>query len=296
MQRWIRGEAMKNVILTPNPYRDKNFQTVREAVQILKNAGINPRLCLPFEVDRSYDLPKDLRFHRLDRELPNADLVVCFGGDGTILHMAKAATRKNIPILGVNIGTMGFMAELESTELDKLARLATKDYTIDSRMMLDVTVQRDRDIIFHDICLNDVAVTKGAVARIVHLEVKCDNVLAMECGGDGVILSTPTGSTAYSYSAGGPIVEPEAKNIIITPICAHEFGSRSIVASDKRVITVEMVRNARRNAYLSVDGGKAIRLNMGDVATIKKSNLETKLVRLKDRSFYDVISAKFQKA
>ena len=287
---------MRNVILTPNPYRDKNFQTVRGAMQILKDAGVNPRLCLPFEVDRSYDLPKDLHFNRLDRELPNADMVVCFGGDGTILHMAKAATRKGIPILGVNIGTMGFMAELESTELDKLARIARGDYTLDSRMMLDVTVQRDRDIIFHDICLNDAVVTKGAVARIVHLAVKCDGIQAMECGGDGVIISTPTGSTAYSYSAGGPIVEPEAENIIITPICAHEMGSRSIVASDKRVVTVEMVQNARRNAYLSVDGGRAVRLNMGDIATIKKSHLTTKLVRLKDRSFYDVVNAKFKKA
>ena len=287
---------MKNVILTPNPYRDKNFQTVRSAMQILKDAGIQPKLCLPFEVDRSYDLPKDLRFSRLDRELPNADLVICFGGDGTILHMAKAATRRGVPILGVNIGTMGFMAELESTELDKLARLAKGDYTLDSRMMLDVTVQRDRDIIFHDICLNDAVITKGAIARIVHLAVKCDGVQAIECGGDGVIISTPTGSTAYSYSAGGPIVEPEAKNIIITPICAHEMGSRSIVASDKRVLTVEMVLNARRNAYVSVDGGKAFRLNMGDVVTIKKSHLETKLVRLKDRSFYDVVNAKFKKA
>ena len=286
---------MKNVILTPNPYRDKNFHTVRTAMQILKEAGVNPRLCLPFEVDRAYDLPRDLRFNRLERELPNAEMVICFGGDGTILHMAKAATRKGIPILGVNIGTMGFMAELESTELDKLAKVAKGEYTLDSRMMLDVTIQRDRDILFHDICLNDVVVTKGAVARIVHLEVKCDGVRAMECGGDGIIVSTPTGSTAYSYSAGGPIVEPEARNIIITPICAHEIGSRSIVASDKRVITVEMVQNARRNAYLSVDGGRAVRLNMGDVATIKKSNLETKLVRLKDRSFYDVVSAKFQK-
>lgn len=286
---------MKNVILTPNPYRDKNFHTVRTAMQILKEAGINPRLCLPFEVDRSYDLPRDLRFNRLERELPNAEMVICFGGDGTILHMAKAATRKGIPILGVNIGTMGFMAELESSELDKLAKIARGEYTLDSRMMLDVTVQRDRDIIFHDICLNDVVVTKGAVARIVHLAVKCDGVRAMECGGDGIIVSTPTGSTAYSYSAGGPIVEPEASNIIITPICAHEIGSRSIVASDKRMITVEMVQNARRNAYLSVDGGRAVRLNMGDVATVKKSNLETKLVRLKDRSFYDVVSAKFQK-
>ena len=287
---------MRNVILTPNPYRDKNFQTVRGAMQILKDAGVNPRLCLPFEVDRSYDLPQDLHFNRLDRELPNADMVICFGGDGTILHMAKAATRKGIPILGVNIGTMGFMAELESTELDKLARIARGDYTLDSRMMLDVTVQRDRDIIFHDICLNDAVVTKGAVARIVHLAVKCDGIQAMECGGDGVIISTPTGSTAYSYSAGGPIVEPEAENIIITPICAHEMGSRSIVASDKRVVTVEMVQNARRNAYLSVDGGRAVRLNMGDIATIKKSHLTTKLVRLKDRSFYDVVNAKFKKA
>ena len=287
---------MKNVILTPNPYRDKNFQTVRSTMQILKDAGIQPKLCLPFEVDRSYDLPRDLRFSRLDRELPNAELVICFGGDGTILHMAKAATRKGIPILGVNIGTMGFMAELESTELDKLAKLAKGEYTLDSRMMLDVTVQRDRDIIFHDICLNDAVVTKGAVARIVHLAVKCDGIQAMECGGDGIIVSTPTGSTAYSYSAGGPIVEPEAKNIIITPICAHEMGSRSIVASDKRVVTLEMVLNARRNAYVSVDGGKAFRLNMGDVVTIKKSHLETKLVRLKDHSFYDVVNAKFKKS
>ena len=286
---------MKNVILTPNPYRDKNFQTVRNAVQVLKEVGIQPRLCLPFEVDRSYDLPRDLRFSKLDRELPNADLVICFGGDGTILHMAKAATRKGIPILGVNIGTMGFMAELESTELDKLKRLVTGDYTIDSRMMLDVTVQRDRDIIFHDICLNDVVVTKGAVARIVHLAVKCDGVQAMECGGDGVIISTPTGSTAYSLSAGGPIVEPEAKNIIITPICAHDVGSRCIVASDKRTVTVEMILNARRNAYLSVDGGKAFRLNMGDIATIRKSHLETKLIRLKDHSFYDVVNSKFKR-
>jgi len=286
---------LKNVILTPNPYRDKDFQTVRTAMQILKDAGIQPKLCLPFEVDKTYDLPRDLRFSRLDRELPNAELVICFGGDGTILHMAKAATRKGIPILGVNIGTMGFMAELESTELDKLALLARDEYTLDSRMMLDVTVQRDRDIIFHDICLNDVVITKGSVARIVHLSVECDGVQAMECGGDGIIVSTPTGSTAYNLSAGGPIVEPEAKNIIITPICAHDVSSKSIVASDKRVIRVQMVHNARRNGFLSVDGGKSLRLNMGDVATIKKSHLETKLIRLKERSFFDVVNVKFKK-
>ena len=286
---------MKNVILTPNPYRDRNFQTVRSAIQILKDAGMRPTVCLPFDVDKSFELPKDIRFSRLERELPGADVLVCFGGDGTILHTAKAATKRGIPILGVNIGTMRFMAELENTELHRLGQLASGDYTLDNRMMLDVTVQRDRDILFHDICLNDVVVTKGAVARIVYLSVECDGVQAMTCGGDGVIVATPSGSTAYSLSAGGPIVEPDARNIIITPICAHDMGSRCVVASDRRVVTVRMVQNARRNAYLSVDGGKALRLNMGDVATIRKSRFETKLVKLNNRSFYDVVNAKFQR-
>ena len=286
---------MKNVILTPNPYRDRNFQTVRSAIQILKDAGMRPTVCLPFDVDKSFELPKDIRFSRLERELPGADVLVCFGGDGTILHTAKAATKRGIPILGVNIGPMGFMAELENTELHRLGQLASGDYTLDNRMMLDVTVQRDRDILFHDICLNDVVVTKGAVARIVYLSVECDGVQAMTCGGDGVIVATPSGSTAYSLSAGGPIVEPDARNIIITPICAHDMGSRCVVASDRRVVTVRMVQNARRNAYLSVDGGKALRLNMGDVATIRKSRFETKLVKLNNRSFYDVVNAKFQR-
>lgn len=285
---------MKKVILTPNPYRDRNFQTVRNAVQILKASGVEVSLCLPFEVDRTYDLPRDLRFGRLDKELNESDAVICFGGDGTILHMAKTATRRGIPILGVNIGTMGFMAELESTELQLLEKLASDDYTVDERMMLDVTVQRDRDIIFHDICLNDVVLTKGAVARVVHLSVNCDDVQAMECSGDGVIVATPTGSTAYNLSAGGPIVEPEAHSILVTPICAHDIACRGFVASDKRVVTVGLTRNARRNAFLSVDGGKALKMNLGDIATIRKSHLTTRLIRLKEHSFYDVVNMKFK--
>ena len=287
---------MKHVILTPNPYRDRGFQTVRNAMRILKEAGMDVKVCLPFEVDRSYELPRDIRFCRLDRELPNTELVICFGGDGTILHMAKAATRKNVPVLGINIGTLGFMAELEAGELDMLKLLAEDRYTLDHRMMLDVTIQRERDIIFHDIGLNDAVITKGSIARTAHLTVKCDGVQAMQCDGDGIIVATPTGSTAYSLSAGGPIVEPDASNILITPICAHSVSSRCIVAPGRRVITVEQAQNSRRNSYVSVDGGKAIRLNSGDIVTIKKSNLETKLVRLKNRSFYDVINTKFKEA
>lgn len=285
---------MKRVIVTPNPYRDKNFATARRAMDILRASGLDVRLCLPFEVDKSYELPRDLRFSRLDRELPNADMVICFGGDGTILHMAKAATRHNLPILGVNIGTMGFMAELESTELEQLSRLSKGDYTLDKRMMLEVSVLQGDKVLFHDLCLNDAVVTKGAIARVVHLSVKCDEVQAMEFCGDGVIVATPTGSTAYSLSAGGPIVEPEANNILVTPICAHDVASRCMVASEKRVITVELTRNARRNAYLSVDGGRALRLNLGDKTIIRKADLTTKLIRLQERSFYDLVNMKFR--
>lgn len=285
---------MKRIILAPNPYRDKGFHTARAAQQILREAGLETHLCLPFEVERSYELPRDLRFFRLERELPWAELVICFGGDGTILHMAKAAARQGLPILGVNIGTMGFMAELEAGELQELRRLAKDDFSLDRRMMLDVTVQRDGKEVFRDISLNDVVITKGAVARIIHLSVCCDGVQALECGGDGVIVATPTGSTAYSLSAGGPIVEPEAHNILITPICAHDVMSRCMVASENRTVSVELTRNARRNAFLSVDGGKALRLSVGDTAKICKSRVEAQLVQLKNRSFYDVVNMKFR--
>lgn len=286
---------MKKIILASNPYRDAGFQTVKAAQKILQDAGLDTRICLPFEVDRSFSLPKDIRFSRLEREIHGADLVICFGGDGTILHMAKVATRHKIPILGVNIGTMGFIAELESSELPELARLASGDFSLDSRMMLDVTVKRDQDVIFHDIALNDAVITKGAVARIVHLDVRCDSVQAMEFGGDGLIIATPTGSTGYSLSAGGPIVEPDARNFIVTPICAHDVVSRCIVCSDKRTIQVQLSQNARRNAFLSVDGGRAFKLGAGDVVTVTCSKLETKLLRLKHRSFYDVVNHKFKR-
>ena len=285
---------MKRVILTPNPYRDGGFKTVLAAQKILQDAGMETRICLPFEVDKSFVLPKEIRFSRLDRELNWADLVICFGGDGTILHMAKAATRHRIPILGVNIGTMGFIAELESSELQDLARIAKGEFSIDSRMMLDVVIRRGPDVVFHDLALNDVAVTKGAVARIVHLNVCCDGVQALDFGGDGLLVSTPTGSTAYSLSAGGPIMEPDARSILLTPICAHDIVSKCIVTSDRRTITISMAPSARRNAFLSVDGGRAFKMNMGDVATITCSRMETRLIRLKDRSFYDIINKKLK--
>ena len=289
---------MKNIILTPNPYRDKNFQTVRDAAEVLKAAGANVRLCLPFEVDRSYELPKDLRFSRLDREMNNADAVICFGGDGTILHMAKTATRRNLPILGVNIGTMGFMAELESGELDKLSKLVTGDYSLDRRMMLDVTVQRDRDIIFHDICLNDVVITKGAVARIVHLSVQCDGVQAMECSGDGVIISTPTGSTAYNISAGGPVLMPASDCFVITPICSQYRSSCPLVVSAEDVIEISIrelphfIPGSDSPPVMDVDSFARLTVQPGSSVTFRKAEQKVRMLKLSSESFYVALKKK----
>lgn len=285
---------MRKVVMTPNPYRDRNFKYANLAEKILHDAGIETRICLAFDVDKSFDLPSDVVLHDLTHELKDADLLICFGGDGTILHASKAATRAGVPILGVNIGTMGFMAELESSELKLLRRLAEDDFTVEERMMLHVRAEREGELLLEEDALNDAVITKGAVARIVQMAVSCDDVEIMSFGGDGVIVSTPTGSTAYSMSAGGPIVEPTAQNIIITPICAHDMRTKTVVTSSQRVITVEIGRIGRKSAFLSVDGGRALRLNTGDRLTITRSEYATKLVHLSERSFFEILKNKFK--
>lgn len=282
------------IVMTPNPYRDKQFKTALQARRILEECGVEVSMCLPFDVDREFDLPRDIAFCELHREIKTADMLICFGGDGTILHASKIATANAIPVLGVNIGTMGFIAELESGELELLRRIPEGKYTIEPRSMIDISVTGSAgQRLLHETALNDAVVTKGAIARVVQMAVYCDNVEATSFSGDGIILSTPTGSTAYSMSAGGPIIEPSAKNLLITPICAHAMLAKSIVVSPERVISVKVGKIGRHNAFLSVDGGRAFRLNTGDVITARASQKVTKLVRLKQTSFFEILNRKF---
>lgn len=285
---------MKKFILSPNPYRDKGFRSALAAERILQQAGVQTRICLPFLVDRNFELPAHLRLCDLEKELPGADMLICFGGDGTILHASKLATVNNVPILSVNVGTMGFMAELESRELQLLEKAVSGDYRLDSRMMLDVTVQRNGREVYADCALNDAVVSKGAVARVIQMSVCCDGGEIYSLSGDGVIVATPTGSTAYSLSAGGPIVEPESHNIIVTPICVHALQSHSMVLADYRTVTVKVAKSGRKNAWLTVDGGRAVRLEPGDTVRVVKSQMETQLVRIKDTTFFDVVNQKFK--
>ena len=222
------------IILSPNPYRDRGLKTAQAADRILKEVGVETCFCLPFEPDPHFELPKNLIYADIDSEITDADLLICFGGDGTLLHAAKLAYSYGVPIMGVNMGSVGFMAELEHSELKQLARLAKGDFKIEQRMMLDVSLIHERREIYFEHALNDAAITKGAVARVVEMSVSADGELISSLSGDGVLVSTPTGSTAYSLSAGGPVVEPTAENLIITPICAHVLQSKSYVLSKDR--------------------------------------------------------------
>ena len=283
------------IILMPNLYRDKQFKYATRAREILEESGATVRLCLPFDVDRDFDAPAGMRFDDLKTEVRGgADMLVCFGGDGTILHASKLVTANHLPILGVNIGTMGFIAELEAGELELLRKLPKKEYTLEPRTMLDVTVTgASGQHLLHETALNDAVITKGAIARVVQMSVHCDGVEAVNFSGDGVILCTPTGSTAYSLSAGGPIIEPAAKDFLITPICAHAMQAKSVVVAPKRVIDVYMGKVGRHNAFLSVDGGRALRLVMGDKITVRVSDKVTRLVRLKNTNFFEILNRKF---
>ena len=281
------------VVLSPNPYRDKGLKAAQAAVRVLRSSGVETVMCLPFALGGGgVEVPRHIRFKDAAEELKTADMLICFGGDGTILHAAKDANVHHVPVLGVNLGSVGFMAELEQGELSMLSRLAAGKYTVEARMMLDVTVRREGKVIYSDLALNDAAVTKGAVARVVDLEVYGDKVLISSFSADGVVVSTPTGSTAYAMSAGGPIVEPTAENIIVTPICPHALSARSFVLGRGRTVAVKLGKMTRKTAYLSVDGGKALRLNSSDTVELRESQSKTRLVRVTGRSFYEILNHK----
>lgn len=282
------------VILSSNPYRDRGLRAALEARRILDRAGIENVMCLPFTQKKGerLEIPKGQALSRLEEELPRADMLISFGGDGTILHAARDAALHNVPILGVNMGSVGFMAELEREELPLLAGLVKGTYTLEERMMLQITVWRGERMISRNLALNDGVFSKGSMARVAEVEVWAGPVLVQRITGDGVIVATPTGSTAYSMSAGGPIVEPTSHSLIVTPVCAHQLSARALVMDADRIVTVQLPKGNRKSLYLSVDGGKAIRLTAHERVEISRAEHTTKLVRLTGRSFYQMIQQK----
>ena len=281
----------KRVILCPNPYRDSELKVCRQSRDMLESMGMQISVCLPFQRE-GYGEELGLPMRPLQQEIRQADLLIAFGGDGTILHLVRTVALHSVPVLGVNLGSLGFMSELEVNELDRLRDLAQGRFTVESRMMLDVSVLREGRQVYNNIALNDAVVSKGSIARVVRLDIFTEEGRLTRVGGDGIIVSTPTGSTGYSMAAGGPIVEPTAKNLLLTPICPHSTRSSSYVLSPDHVITVEAADANRKFVYLSVDGGKAFSLKNGDQVRVSTSKYTTRLVRLSKKSFCEILDKK----
>jgi len=282
---------LKKVILCPNPYRDAQLRVAREAKRVLDEAGCPNVVCLPFRNQEKIE-GFGLAIEPLQQELRGADLIVAFGGDGTILHLSKTAAHRDVPVLGVNLGSLGFMAELESKDLTRLRDLCNGKYDVESRMMLDVNVLRDGRVIYSNLALNEALIARGNVSRVIRLKISTEQGKLVDIAGDGVIVASPTGSTAYSLSAGGPVVEPTARNFIVSPICAHSVHANAYVLSSERVITVQTEKNSYKPVLLSVDGGRAFSLRSGDCVEVRRSKFDTKLVRLTKRSFCEILQKK----
>ncbi|MDR3645430.1 MAG: NAD(+)/NADH kinase, partial [Clostridia bacterium] len=271
---------MRFVIIS-NRERDAGYAAARQVCEKLRSI-----------TGQTYEI-FDYEQHFIDGKgelmsvLPADSVIVALGGDGTILHVAKHAALAGIPVLGVNVGRIGFLAGIESDELESLSRLCTGDYQVKERMMLDVS---DGSKVY--CVLNDAVVSKGELARIIDINILCNGRVISNYRADGIILSTPTGSTAYSLAAGGPIVDPTLECIGVTPMCPHSLVSRAILFSPGSVITARALVAEGGDAYLTIDGQEVIPIKSGQPVEVRRSSVLARLIRLKDVTFYEALGNK----
>ena len=280
------------IAICPNPYRDVRLEYTRNVTRILENAGFDCIICPVFAESGDEVLPGDLEYSPL-KKAADCTLSVVIGGDGTVLAVARELVDSAIPLFGINLGTKGFLCTTDPNEpdcTDLLIRAARGDLLTCSRMMLDVEVFRKDRCIFSNYALND-AVLRGYI-DCIQTDIYINDVIIKSYFGDGVILATPSGSTGYSMSAGGPIVEPSANNYIITPICAHSLSARSFVLTTQKQIKVIVERLHDRRAYISVDGGSPMELMNGDCIRIRKSDRYFHILERDSFSYFENISNK----
>jgi len=275
------------IAICPNPFRDIGLEITKKSVQLLNDEGFETCICPVFSEDQPDIIPEDIQVCNILDKISECSLVIVVGGDGTMLSVARTIHEYEVPILGVNLGTKGFMASIEPEDINLITEAAKGlRAQISRRMKLDVRLIREGVVVYTDSALND-AVIHG-YGDCIKLTASCEGDVITEFSGDGIILSTPTGSTGYSMSAGGPIVEPDAENIIISPICAHVMGARSFVLAPSRHISIKTQKLHGRKAYLSVDGNWVQDLQNEDILEVKRSDQCTKMVDMGRKSFYEI--------
>ena len=219
------------------------------------------------------------------------DVMIAIGGDGTIIHAAKHAAIAGKPLLGINLGRIGFVAGLGLTELDRLQDLVDGRYHIEKRMMLQVAVTQEKQQETY-YALNDAVISRGALSRMIDLNVGFHDNKISHYRADGLIISTPTGSTAYSLSAGGPVIEPVMRCMLLTPICSHSLFSRSVLFGGDARLTVQTAAGDDNEIFLTIDGETSVQIHEEDTVAIQAADIEVSLIKIKDISFYEVLNEK----
>ncbi|HHX72142.1 MAG TPA: NAD(+)/NADH kinase [Clostridiales bacterium] len=275
------------VLLEPNRTKDHCYRVTAQAAQILHEAGAKVFVAEP---EAKECLPDFVEL--LKGDLSEFSAVVAFGGDGTLLSAAHRAADFGVPLVGVNLGTVGFLTEVEPKDIGLLVRLTTGAYSLEERMMLSILLYRGDKVIYETNALNDCIVSRGGTPRSIPLVLQSDGKTLKTLLGDGVIVATPTGTTAYSLSAGGPIVEPMAESITITPICAHALYAKAFVLRPERVVSILIGPMEGKEAWLSGDGVESVPLCSGDRIVVHRSRLTTRIVKFGNDNFYDILKEK----
>jgi NAD+ kinase len=275
------------VLLEPNRTKDLCYRVTAQAAQILHEAGAKVFVAEP---EAKECLPDFVEL--LKGDLSGFSAVVAFGGDGTLLSAAHRAADFGVPLVGVNLGTVGFLTEVEPKDIGLLVRLTTGAYSLEERMMLSILLYREDKVIYETNALNDCIVSRGGTPRSIPLVLQSDGKTLKTLLGDGVIVATPTGTTAYSLSAGGPIVEPMAESITITPICAHALYAKAFVLRPERVVSILIGPMEGKEAWLSGDGVESVPLCSGDRIVVHRSRLTTRIVKFGNDNFYDILKEK----
>ncbi|MBR6502800.1 MAG: NAD(+)/NADH kinase [Clostridia bacterium] len=275
------------VAVIPNLDKRGSSETVEKMADFFKECNITAYLpddicCAGYEhapIDELYKI---------------ADVIITIGGDGTIMRFAKRAAHDKKAVLGINAGRVGYLANIEQNEYNLLSKLGTGEYTIEERMMLNITVKENGNVIGEYEALNDAVISSGYLSRIIDVTASVDGGDVITYHADGLIAATPTGSTAYSMSAGGPVIDPTMKCVCLTPICSHSLAAKPILIGANKEIKLKAYSKKRTDICLSVDGRKVANIKPFTEIYITESKNMVQLVRINERSFYKTLSLKFR--
>lgn len=281
---------IRNFILIPNTSKHISHKNIETLIARINSCG--GRIFASRD-EIGFAPVNELCFIDSADDLNKCEAAIVLGGDGSIIEASHRLLERQVPIIGINFGHVGFLSELEINETELLDKICSGEYSIDERMMLDATVfDENENQLVHFTVLNDLVLTNGPVARLIKFDVICDDVKIETCRADGTIISTPTGSTAYSLSAGGPVLDPSLDGICLTPICPHTLNSRPVIFRADSTIRITNIINNNSSVYFNADGRDVIPINSGDTIEIRRSKYKTRLIRIKESGFLSVLRGK----